>query len=76
MPHGKLAGERCVHLDTNNLCRLFGHPDRPGFCSAIQAEPAMCGNNADEAMAILTAWEQATRPHPGLTAPADAGKAP
>jgi hypothetical protein len=76
MPHGKRAGERCVHLDANNLCALFGHPDRPAFCAAIAAEPAMCGDSAAAAMAILAAWEQATRPNPGVTAPVDAGKAP
>lgn len=62
MPHGKRAGERCVHLDPQNRCRLFGLPERPAFCSALRAEPAMCGADDAEAMAILTRLEADTRP--------------
>lgn len=64
MPHGKRAGERCVHLDAGNRCVLFGHPDRPQFCIDLKAEPSMCGANDAEAMAILTALERATKPTP------------
>jgi Fe-S-cluster containining protein len=63
MPHGKRAGERCVHLDAANRCLLFGRPERPRFCSDLKAEPSMCGATDAEAMAILTRLEQATRPH-------------
>lgn len=62
MPHGKRAGERCVHLDAANRCLLFGRPERPRFCSDLKAEPSMCGVDDAEAMAILTQLEQATRP--------------
>lgn len=62
MPHGKRAGERCVHLDAQNLCQLFGKPERPRFCGDLKAEPSMCGNSDAEAMAILNALERATRP--------------
>ena len=62
MPHGKRAGERCVHLDAGNLCRLFGHPDRPQFCADLKAQPSMCGTTDAEAMAILTRWERDTSP--------------
>ena len=34
------AGERCVHLDDNWLCGLFGDPRRPACCSQFQAEVA------------------------------------
>lgn len=64
MPHGKRAGERCVHLDDRNLCRLFGHPDRPRFCVELSPEPSMCGDNDAMAMRILTRLEHDTRPHP------------
>ena len=62
MPNGKPAGERCVHLDASNRCRLFGMPERPQFCSDLRAEPSMCGSTDREAMAILTALERTTRP--------------
>jgi uncharacterized protein len=62
MPHGKRAGERCVHLDDAMRCRLFGQPERPAFCGDLRAEPAMCGDSAHEAMRILTELERRTRP--------------
>jgi Fe-S-cluster containining protein len=62
MPHGKRAGERCVHLDDGNLCRLFGHPDRPPFCGALRPQPSMCGASDAEALTILTQLEAATAP--------------
>jgi uncharacterized protein len=62
MPNGKRAGERCVHLDDDARCALFGHPDRPRCCSDLRPEPAMCGASAAEAFAILADLEQRTRP--------------
>lgn len=62
MPRGKRAGERCVHLDDALRCRLFGRPERPQFCVDLQPEPAMCGTDPTQAMAILTALEVATHP--------------
>lgn len=62
MPHGKRAGERCVHLDATNRCALFGHPDRPSFCVGLQPQRSMCGDTDAEALAILTQLERATRP--------------
>ena len=62
MPHGKRAGERCVHLDATNRCALFGHPDRPSFCVGLQPHRSMCGDTDAEALAILTQLERATRP--------------
>jgi Fe-S-cluster containining protein len=65
MPHGKRAGERCVHLDAHNRCLLFGRPERPRFCADLRAEPTMWGDSDAEAMAILNALERATRPGGG-----------
>jgi Fe-S-cluster containining protein len=62
MPHGKRAGERCVHLDAHNRCLLFGKPERPRFCGDLRAEPALCGGSDAVALAILTVLERATRP--------------
>lgn len=61
MPHGKPAGVRCVQLDEQNLCRLFGLPDRPTVCSSFQAEACICGDNAEQAVKIITEWELLTR---------------
>lgn len=61
MPEGKPANRRCVQLDENNLCRLFGLPERPAVCVQFSAEPDACGKNADEAMQILLVWEQSTQ---------------
>lgn len=62
MPNGKPAGVRCLHLDDENLCRLFGKPERPAVCSSLRAEPAMCGANRDEALRTLAGWEVLTAP--------------
>ena len=32
MPRGKPAGVRCVQLDDEQRCRLFGRPERPAVC--------------------------------------------
>jgi len=60
MPQGKPAGVRCVQLDDDNRCRIFGRPERPAVCSALKPEPAMCGADAAEALAWLARLEQAT----------------
>ena len=53
MPNGKPAGVRCIQLDTDNLCKIFGQPERPKVCGGFSAEPDICGQSADEAMANL-----------------------
>ena len=62
MPYGKPAGIPCVQLDDDYRCRLFGRPERPGFCASLRPQPSMCGASRDEAMAALAALELATRP--------------
>lgn len=62
MPQGKPAGVPCVQLDGQGLCRLFGRPERPGVCASLQAEPAMCGDNREQALKLLGELEQATCP--------------
>jgi hypothetical protein len=58
--NGKAAGERCVQLDTEGLCKIFGQPERPAVCSSLKATASMCGANASEAMAYLTELERLT----------------
>jgi uncharacterized protein len=62
MPQGKPAGVPCLQLDEQQRCRLFGRPERPGFCSGLQPSAEMCGASRDQALAWLTRLEQATAP--------------
>ncbi|WP_191485027.1 YkgJ family cysteine cluster protein [Pseudomonas sp. FEN] len=60
MPNGKPAGERCLHLSPENLCGLFGKPERPPVCGAFQADPEVCGGSREEAIRLIGWWEQMT----------------
>lgn len=62
MPHGKKAGERCLHLLPDLRCELFGLPERPAVCVSLRPEPMMCGRTREEAMSFLMALELATSP--------------
>ena len=62
MPFGKPAGVRCVQLDEESRCRLFGKPERPAFCASLKPDASMCGASRAAAFAILDALERATRP--------------
>ena len=61
MPGGKPAGMRCVQLDEQNRCRLFGKPERPEVCVAFQATAELCGQGAKQAMELLAELELQTR---------------
>ena len=62
MPDGKPAGVRCVQLTDDNLCKLFGLPERPRVCERLIPMEEMCGRTFEDAMIYLTALEIATRP--------------
>jgi len=62
MPNGKPAGVRCVQLDEDNRCRVFGKPERPAFCGGLQPSAEMCGDNREYAIAWLDELERATAP--------------
>ena len=62
MPHGKLAGMPCVQLDDAYRCRIFGQPERPAFCISLRPHDDMCGETRTQALALLDAMEQRTRP--------------
>ena len=62
MPQGKPAGVRCVQLDEDGMCLIFGKPERPAFCGNLQAAPDMCGSSKEEALRLLGAMESATAP--------------
>ncbi|OHZ04289.1 YkgJ family cysteine cluster protein [Salinicola sp. MIT1003] len=61
MPNGKPAGEHCVQLDENNLCRLFGDPRRPAVCHQFEYDRQLCSDDREQALSILAEWERATR---------------
>lgn len=62
MPRGKPAGARCVNLDENNRCRLFGRPERPAFCAGLRPSAEMCGDGPEAALVWLAEMERQTRP--------------
>ena len=62
MPGGKPAGVRCVQLDDQQRCRLFGRPERPAVCASLRPEPAMCGADRAQALLWLARLEALTRP--------------
>ena len=62
MPDGKPAGVRCVQLTEDNLCGLFGKPERPAVCDSLRAMVEMCGTTALEAYQYLTHLERVTKP--------------
>jgi hypothetical protein len=62
MPHGKPAGVRCIQLDAENKCMIFGKPERPAFCAGLQPSTEMCHDTREQAIAWLNRLEQLTAP--------------
>ena len=62
MPNGKRAGERCVQLDENLRCRIFGDPRRPACCGGLQPSDEMCGQTREYALVWIGRLEKATQP--------------
>lgn len=62
MPHGKPAGVRCVQLNAQDQCQIFGQPERPAVCASLQPSVAMCSESREAAMLWLTQLEHATQP--------------
>lgn len=65
MPRGKPAGVRCIQLDEDDRCMLFGSPERPAVCSSLQPSLEMCGEQREHALAWLTWLETHTTPGSG-----------
>ena len=63
MPNGKPAGVKCIQLDAQNRCMIFGKPERPAFCAGLQANLEMCGESREHAMIWLGHLEQLTKPN-------------
>ncbi len=60
MPNGKKAGERCVQLNEENGCLLFGKTQRPKVCGMFQAELEICGETREQALDNLLHLESIT----------------
>ena len=60
MPRGKPAGVRCIQLDEDNRCRLFGKPERPAVCGGLQPQAEMCGDSREHALLWLQRLETQT----------------
>ncbi|KNZ32815.1 MAG: hypothetical protein AD742_09745 [Methylibium sp. NZG] len=62
MPQGKPAGVRCVQLDADLRCLLFGSPQRPAVCGSLRPSPTMCGDSREHALRWLGNMERSTAP--------------
>ena len=67
MPNGKPPGVRCIQLDAQNRCMIFGKLERPVFCGSLQPSIEMCGDETigqgrEYAMTWLTTLERLTCP--------------
>jgi hypothetical protein len=49
-------------LTDDNLCRIYGRPERPTVCVSLRASEEMCGENAEHALAYLAELERLTQP--------------
>jgi Fe-S-cluster containining protein len=63
MPNGKPAGIRCIQLNNNNECTLFGNENRPIVCLSLQPSLSMCGQSNEDAFNNLIELEQLTMPY-------------
>jgi len=60
MPNGKPAGVRCIQLDEDNRCRIFGRPERPGVCGSLKPSDEMCGQTREYALTYLARLDYLT----------------
>lgn len=56
----KPANVRCEHLSEQNLCLLFGKPERPQVCVDFKATEWICGTTNKVAMYNLIHLERLT----------------
>ena len=62
MPNGKPAGVRCIQLDDEDRCMLFGKPERPAVCGSLKPSEDMCGGSREQALRWLGQLDAATSP--------------
>ena len=61
MPQGKPAGVRCIQLNDDNLCKIFGKSERPELCGRFAATEDVCGTTNEEALWLISSLEAATQ---------------
>jgi len=66
MPDGKPAGLRCVQLDDDNGCKIFGLPERPSVCASLSPSVGVCLSSREDAMVWLARLEVITTPESKL----------
>ncbi len=54
----KPAGVRCEYLTTDNLCSLWGSPERPEVCFTYKPDPLFCGASFEEGLELMRAIEE------------------
>ena len=54
------AGVRCIQLDEDEGCKIFGQPNRPAVCASLQPSREMCGDNRAQAMFYLATLDRLT----------------
>ena len=62
MPDGKPAGVRCIQLDEQDRCKIFGKPERPAVCGSLKPSEDMCGDSREQALRWLSSLDAETRP--------------
>jgi len=62
MPKGKPASVRCIQLDSENKCKIFGLSERPRVCSSLKPSIEMCGLTFESAINYLNYLEKITEP--------------
>lgn len=67
MPGGKPAGVRCIQLDADERCLIFGQAGRPAVCAQLMPSEQMCATSRAQALHYLDWLERRTAPTP--TAP-------
>jgi hypothetical protein len=60
MPEGKASGVRCIQLDDNGLCEIFGQDARPNVCLNFKAEILVCGETKEQALENIYRLEKLT----------------
>lgn len=53
---------RCIQLDEEDRCKIFGRPERPAVCGSLDPSAEMCGESREQAMRWLGWMEQSTQP--------------
>jgi len=62
MPRGKPAGVTCVNLDEESRqCRIWGTDAYPPLCRAFIPGRDVCGDNREQAIALIDQLERQTR---------------